>query len=212
MASVGDPVGTGLVKSLARPEGNITGVSNLSGDMSPKLLEMLLSMVPKLSRVAVLVNPDNPAQFTTLKSIQAAASRRNVKILPFETRSPQEVERAFSMMGRQNAQAVIVTREPFFAQQLLQISELAAKNRLPSIYGNPEYPKVGGLMGYGSNPFDDFRHAATYVDKILKGAKPRDLPVDQPTKFELIINRKTAKALGLTIPQDLLLRADKVIE
>jgi putative ABC transport system substrate-binding protein len=212
MANVGDAVGSGFVKSLARPGGHVTGVSNIAPDLGAKLLEMLLSMVPKLSRVAVLVNPDNSNSTAFLKSVEAAARRSNVKILPLETRSPQEVEHAFSMMGRQDAQAVIVARDPFLTQQRVQISELAAKNRLPSICGNPEYVKVGGLLGYGANTFDQFRRAATYVDKILKGAKPGDLPVEQPMKFELIINRKTAKALGLTIPQSLLISADKVIE
>ena len=212
MGSIGDPVGSGFIKSLARPGGNITGLSNIAGDLSPKHLEMLLSFVPKLSRVAVLVNPTNSSHSTILKGIQAAASRVGVNILPLEAGNPQEIENAFSMMAQQNAGAVIVALDAFFLQQGRQIAELASKNRLPSVSGSREYAEAGGLISYGQNIADHFRRAATYVDKILKGAKPADLPVEQPTKFELLINRKTAKALGLTIPQSLLISADKVIE
>jgi putative ABC transport system substrate-binding protein len=212
MATVSDPVGSGFVKSLAHPGGNITGLSNTAADISPKHLEMLLSMVPKLSRVAVLLNPTNSAHATISKIVQAAAHRASVKILSVEARSPQEIENAFFMMSRENAEAVIVAADSFFTQQRRQIAELAAKNRLPTISEYREYAEAGGLMSYGSNRPEQFRRAATYVDKILKGAKAADLPVEQPTKFELIINRKTAKALGLTIPQSLLISADKVIE
>jgi ABC-type uncharacterized transport system substrate-binding protein len=212
MATAPDPVGSGFVKTLARPGGNITGLSNLSAEVSPKHLEMLLSMVPKLSRVAVLVNPANPAHAMVLKSVQSAAQRTSAKILPVEARTAPEIEKAFSAMAREKAGAVIVARDGFFIQQVRQIAELAAKNRLPSISGYRNYAEAGGLMSYGQNPAESFRRAATYVDKILKGAKPGDLPVEQPTKFELLINRKTAKALGLTIPQSLLISADRVIE
>ena len=211
MGTIGDPVGAGFVKSLARPGGNITGLTNISGDISAKHLEMLLSMVPKLSRVVVLVNPENPSNTMALRNVQAAALRTGVTILSFEARAPQEIENAFSQMPRQKAGALIVTRDAFFNQQVRQIAELAAKNRLPTICGIREYVEAGGLMSYGQDQADSNRRAATYVDKIFKGAKPSDLPVEPPTTFELFINRKTAKALGLTIPQSLLISADKVI-
>lgn len=212
MVNAADPVGSGFVASLAHPGGNITGLTNVLVDLSPKHLEMLLSMVPKLVRVAVLVNPANPAQATMLKNVLAAAQRTTVKILPVEARTPQDIENAFSTMARENAGAVIVLNNPFFAQQQRQIVGLATKNRLPSIYGIRGYVEIGGLMSYGVDTFNQFRRAATYVDKILKGAKPGNLPVEQPMKLELVINRKTAKALGLAIPQSLLVMADKVIE
>ena len=210
--SAGDPVGAGLVKSLARPGGNITGLSNLNVDIGPKRLEMLLAIVPKLSRVAVLVHPDNPNHTTLLQNIQAAGQTRGVTILRAEARTPQEIDNAFSLIRQQNAGALLVSLDPLFQQQKSQIAELTAKHRLPSMTADRIYAEAGCLMSYGSSIADLFRRAATYVDKIFKGAKPADLPVEQPTKFELIINRKTAKALGLTIPQSLLIMADKVIE
>ena len=212
LSNTGDPVGAGLVKSLARPAGNITGVANLSGDIIAKDLEMMLSMVPKLLRVAVLLNPGNSNNKVALKNIQAAAQRTNVNILPAEARTAPEIESAFSAMARDKAGAVIVMNDTFFTQQRRQIAELATKNRLPSIAAVREYAEAGGLMSYGSNISDNWRRIANYVDKIFKGAKPAELPVEQPTKFELFINGKTAKALGLTIPQALLISADKVIE
>jgi ABC-type uncharacterized transport system substrate-binding protein len=212
MGTSGDPVGTGFVKSLAHPGGNITGISNTTADISAKHLEMLLSMVPKLSRVAVLMNPANASNSTILKSIQTAAQTVGVKVAPLEARTPQEIGNAFTVMTQQHAGAVIVEIDSFFVQQRNQIAELAAKHRLPSIAPFREYAEAGALMSYGQNVADNFLRAATYVDKILKGAKPGDLPVEQSTKFELFINRKTAKALGLTIPQSLLISADVVIE
>jgi putative ABC transport system substrate-binding protein len=212
MASVGDPVGSGFVKNLAQPGGNITGLSNLTGDLGPKHLEFLLILLPKLSRVAVLMNPANSTGATILKSIQAAARRIGVAVLPVEAGNPQEIGSAFSLMTREKAGALIVAPDALFAQQDRQIAELAAKHRLPSIDGLREAAEAGILMSYGQNRAENFTRAAVYVDKIFKGTKPADLPVEQPTKIELIINLKTAKALGLTIPQDLLLRADKVIE
>jgi ABC-type uncharacterized transport system substrate-binding protein len=207
-----DPVAAGFVKSLAHPGGNITGISNLSGEVSPKHLEMLLTMVPRLARVAVLVNPANPAHASMLKAVQAAAQKATVKILPVEARTPQEIETAFSVMTKENAGAIIVGLDPFFNQQRRQFVELAAKNRLPSIATFREYVEAGGLMSYGRSGTDQYRHVAVLVDKILKGAKPGDLPVEQSTKLELVINRKTAKTLGLKIPNSLLISADKVIE
>jgi putative ABC transport system substrate-binding protein len=212
MAIVNDPVGSGFVKSLARPGGNITGLSNITEEIGPKHLEMLIGMVPKLSRVAVLLNRTNSAHTTALKNVQAAAQRTGVKILPVEARSPQEIENAFSAMARQNTGAIIVVNDSAFVQQRRQIAELARKHRLPSISASRQYAEAGGLLSYGPNGAELLRRAATYVDKILKGAKPSDLPVEQPTKFELFINRKTAKTLGLTIPQSLLISADEVIE
>ena len=212
MASVGDPVGQGLVKSLARPGGNTTGLSNLNLEIGPKRLEMLLRMVPKLSRVAVLVNPDNGSGAVLLSHIQAAAPKLRVTVLPLEARSMLEIERAFVTMIRQKAGAVIVAQDQFLIQQRRQVAELAAKHRLPSISGYRDYTIAGGLMSYGQNLGDNYRRAATFVDKIFKGAKPSDLPVEQPITVELFINRKTAKALGLAIPQSLLISADKVIE
>ena len=212
MASTFDPVGNGLVKSLARPGGNITGLSSLGGEIGGKHLEMLLSVAPKLSRVAVLLNPSNPSNPLILKSIQSAALKTSANILPLEARTAPEIENAFSAMTEGKAGAVIVARDGLFIGQARQIAELALKNRLPSISEQAEPAKAGGLMSYGVNRGEQFRRAATYVDKIFRGAKPADLPVEQPTKFELVINLKTAKALGLTIPQTLLLRADEVIQ
>ncbi len=212
MGTASDPVGSGFIKSLARPGGNITGLTYIPGEVSPKQLEMLLTMVPRLSRVAVLVDSRDSSHAEILKSVQAAAQMTRAKILPVEARTPQEIERAFSAMVREKAGAVLVVSGGLFNQQARQIAELAVKKQLPSISTRGEYAEVGGLMSYGTNFREGFRRAATYVDKILKGAKPGDLPVEQPTKFELIINGKTAKALGLKIPQSLLISADKVIE
>ena len=212
MANVGDPVSQGFVKSLAHPGGNITGLSTMIGDLILKHLEMLRSMVPKLSRVAVLVNPSNSTVAVALRNIQAAVQGTDATILVFEARTPQEIDSAFSEMHRKNAGAVIVLQDAVFLQQNRQITELAMKHRLPSISGSRQYVEAGGLMGYGTNLADGYHRAATYVDKIFKGAKPGDLPVEQPTKFELFINGKTAKALGLKIPQSLLITAEKIIE
>jgi putative ABC transport system substrate-binding protein len=212
MVSVSDPVGIGLVKSLARPGGNITGLSDLLGDISSKHLELLLGMVPKLTRVAVMVNPVNGSNATILKNIQVAAQRTAVKILPVEIERSQNIEKAFSLMINDKVGAVIVASDGLFFQQASQIAKLAAKNRLPTISWVREYVEAGGLMSYGANITDLYWRSATYVDKIFKGAEPGDLPVEQPTKFELVINGKTAKALGLNIPQSLLVMTDKVIE
>jgi putative ABC transport system substrate-binding protein len=212
MATSADPIGSGFVKSLARPGGNITGFSHISGDIGTKQLGLLLGVAPKLSRVAVLVNPTNPSLSTFLKTIQSAAQGSSVKVLPVEARTAQEIENAFRVMTQAKAEAVIVATDPLFVQHYRKIADLAAKNRFPSSSFIREYVEVGGLMSYGPNLSEQFRRAATYVDKIFKGAKPGDLPVEQITTFELFINGRTAKALGLTIPQSLLLRADRVIE
>ena len=212
MGNTGDPIGSGFVRSLARPAGNITGLSSMSGDVHLKQLEMLLSMVPKLSTVAVLVNPSNTALIKNLERVQAEGQKRGVKVLRADARTPQEIDNAFSLIRRQNAGALLVLNDAFFTQQKNQISELTAKHRLPTIFLTRSSVEAGGLMSYGPNLADQYRRTATYVDKIFKGAKPGDLPVEQPTIFELIINGKTAKALGLKIPQSLLISADKVIE
>ena len=212
IVNIGDPVGSGLVTTLARPGGNITGLSNLVADMNSKRLEMLLAMMPKLSSVAYLFNPANPQNVVTFKNTQTDGQKRGLTILPAEARTPQEIDNAFSVMHQQKAGALMVVLDGFLQQQSSQIVELTAKHRLPSMTSDSIYAEAGCLMSYGTNLIEHFRYAATYVDKILKGAKPVDLPVEQPTKFELFINGKTAKALGLTIPQSLLVMADKVIE
>jgi len=212
MTPITDPVAAGFVKSLARPGGNITGLANLSEVIFSKHLEVLRSIVPKLSRVAVLVNPTNPNHTTILKTLQAAAQKVSVNILPLESRNPKEIDVAFTTMAKEKAGAVIVAADAVFEQQQSHVVGLTAKYRMPSISLRKEFAEAGGLMSYGQNQAEGFQHVATYVDKILKGAKPADLPVEQPTKFELVINGKTAKALGLTIPQSLLISADKVIE
>ena len=210
--AVSDPVGSGFVASLARPGGNITGQSNMNVDVSLKLVELLKAMVPALSRVAVLMNPSNSTHSGILKDVQTAAKRFGVKTVPIGARNPGEIELGFATMAREHAGAAIVTADVLFLGQRRQIAVLAIKNRLPTMFPFSEGVEAGNLMSYGQNLAEFYRHAATYVDKILKGAKPADLPVEQATRFELAINRKTARAIGLTIPQSILLRADRVIE
>jgi ABC-type uncharacterized transport system substrate-binding protein len=212
MATSGDPIGSGFVKSLARPGGNITGLSNLTSDIGAKQLELLLGMVPRLSSVAVLVNPVNPSLATFLKNVQSAAYAVGVNVLPVEARTAQEIAYAFSTITQEKARALIVAVDALFIQQYRKIAELATKNRLPSVSQLREYAQAGGLMSYGPNLAEQFRRAAAYVDKIFKGAKPGDLPVEQSAIFEFLVNRTTAKALGLAIPQSVLLRADRVVE
>jgi putative ABC transport system substrate-binding protein len=211
--STGDPVGSGFVASLARPGGNITGLSNTNLDVSAKLLELLMAMAPKLSRVAVLGNPGSSTHSAILKSVQdAALSRAGVRVLSVEVRTREEIERGFVGMTQNRADGVMVAADAFLNEQSQHIAPLALKHRLPSISQPRVYAEAGGLMSYGPNTADSYRHAATYVDKILKGAKPADLPVEQPTKFELVVNLKTAKALGLKIPESIRIRADEVIQ
>jgi putative ABC transport system substrate-binding protein len=210
LTPAGDPVGSGFVKSLARPGGNITGLSVMSGDTGAKLLDLLRSVVPKLSRVAMLTPATTSSPIS--KGVQARAQKAGIKTLVVEASTPQEIENAFSMMVRKKADAVIVGSPTIFAQQRRQIAELATKYRIPSMFGDRVYVEAGGLMSYGQNITEYYLRSATYVDKILKGAKPGDLPVEQPVTLELVVNLKTAKALGLTIPQTILLRADEVIE
>jgi putative ABC transport system substrate-binding protein len=212
MGTTGDPVGSGFIKSLARPGGNITGLSDLVGDLGSKYLEMLLGAVPRLPHVAILTNPGNSSHAAILTSVQAGARSAGARVLHVAARSPQEIEKAFSTMVQQDARAAIVTADPLFNQQHRQIAALAAKHRLPTVSGYRQYVYAGGLMNYGPDFADNFRRAAVYVDKIFKGAKPSDLPVEQSTRFELALNLKTARALGLTMPQSMLLRADEVIQ
>ena len=212
MMGVADPVGTGLVKSLARPGASSTGLSNMSVDLGPKLLEMLRGMAPKVSRVAFLANPSNAASSLLLKNVQAAAHKIGVKIHPVEASTPQEIASGFAVMASQKAEGLIVSLDPLLQQRKNQIAELAAKQRLPSIGAYGVYVEAGGLMSYGIDIREHIRRAATYVDKIFKGANPGDLPVEQPTTFELFINLKTAKALGIKVPQSILIQATKVIE
>jgi putative ABC transport system substrate-binding protein len=212
MASAGDPVASGLVESLARPGGNITGLSQIAAELAGKRLELLKEMVPELSRVAVLWNPQSPASTLSWKEIQLPARQLGVQLHSLEARSPNDFDKAFQDATRARAGALAVMPNPVFADNLGRIADLAAKSRLPSIFHLREFADSGGLVAYGPDRSDMFRRAATYVDKILKGAKPADLPVEQPTKFELVINLKTAKALGITIPPSILARADEVIE
>ena len=212
MAVVVDPVATGLVASLARPGGNITGLSIMTPELVGKQLEMLKEVVPKASRVAVLWNPANSGNAPQLRAADVAARTLGVRLQPLEARGPREIDSAFAAMAKEGASAVLVLVDAVFIDQRTRIADLAATRRLPAVYGLPEYVEAGGLMSYGPSYLYNYRRAAVYVDKILKGAKPADLPVEQPTQFELIFNLKTAKALGLTIPHSLLLRADRVIQ
>jgi putative ABC transport system substrate-binding protein len=207
-----DPVASGLVASLARPGGNTTGLSNMASDTGPKRLQLLVTLVPKMSRVAILLNPSNPASRAELKNIEEANKHLGLKLLVLEVKTPEEIGQAFATMVKQRAEGLVITSESLFSQQRVQIAELAVKYRLPSIAFRVEFSEAGVLMNYGPSATASYRHAATYVDKILKGAKPGDLPIEQAIKFDLVINRKTAKALGLTIPQSLLMNADRVIE
>jgi len=211
-AVTGDPVAEGLVASIARPGGNITGLASIASETVGKQLELLKEVVPKVSRVAVLQNPSNHGHPFVLRQAEGAARALGVQLHIVQARTPPEIEAAFAAMRSQRAGGVLILRDQLFLTQRTQIAALAAKSRLPAVYGNREYAEAGGLMAYGASTPHMYRRAATYVDKILKGAKPADLPVEQPMRFELVINLKTAKALGLTIPQSILIRADEVIQ
>jgi putative ABC transport system substrate-binding protein len=212
MSVVNDPVGSGLVATLARPGGNVTGLTIISSDLAGKQLQLLKEVAPKLARVALLTNPENPASARFLREAEAAARALGLRLHTLEARNSQEIDSAFAAMTGDRAGALLILPDGVFLGQRIQIPELAATTRLPSIYGTPEYAEAGGLMGYGASRLDQMRRAATFVDKILKGAKPADLPVEQPAKFELVINRRTAKAIGLTIAPSLLQRADHIID
>jgi putative ABC transport system substrate-binding protein len=208
--SVGDPVASGFVTSLGRPGGNATGLSTLAPELVGKCLELLKQAVPRISRISVL--RDERTGKILLKEAEVAARALGVQLQVVEARQPAEFDRAFSDMTRARAGALAVLPTPMFFSERRRLVDLAAKNRLPAVFPYREFVEAGGLMAYGPDLADLSRRAATYVDKILKGAKPADLPVEQPTKFELVINLKTAKALGLTIPPSLLGRADEVIQ
>jgi len=213
MVGVGDPVRAGLVASLARPGGNITGLSTLAGtEISSKHLELLKEVMPNLGHVAVLSNPTFSTSALLLNALQTSAPALGLSLQIVEARQPDELEPAVAAAVTQHAMALVVILDPMFLAQREQLAELVAKYRLPAIYGIEEHVTAGGLMAYAASRPEIFRRAATFVDKILKGAKPADLPVEQPTKFLLIINLKTAKALGLAIPDKLLAVADEVIE
>jgi len=211
MAGVTDPVGVGFVSSLARPGGNITGLTHLSPDLSGKRLELLKEVVPRLQRVAILWNPNQPGQTAAFKETQVAAQALKVTLISKEARNREDLERTLSGMAKDLPQALFELPDPltFFNRQL--ITECAAERKLPAMYSFREYVDVGGLMSYGTSFPELFRRAATYVDKILKGTKPADLPVEQPMKFEFVINLKAAKQIGLAIPPNVLARADRVI-
>ena len=213
MVLVADPVGTGIVPSLARPGGNITGVTTIVAELAGKRLEILKEIVPTASRIAVLVNPDNPAARPQMQSAEAAARRLGVELRPvLEVRSAGDLERAFGAAVRARAHGALRMIDPLQSMLRKEMASLAAKHRLPVMYPSRQDVEAGGLVAYGTNLPEQFRQAATFVDKLLRGTKPADLPVEQPTRFELVINMKTAKALGLTIPQSVLVRADEVIK
>jgi ABC-type uncharacterized transport system substrate-binding protein len=209
MANIGDPVGTGLVASLARPGGNVTGISFQGTELAGKQLDLLKEACPWLSRVVVLSNPANASHALRVKEAEIAAEKLHLQLEVLEARGASEIEIAFAAIARKRAEAILVLADPIFRKEATRLAYLA---RVPAMYGLRENVAVGGLMSYGASFTELFRQAADYVDKILRGAKPAELPVEQPTKFELVINLKTAKALGITIPQSLLLRADEVIQ
>jgi putative tryptophan/tyrosine transport system substrate-binding protein len=207
-----NPVETGFIASLARPGGNITGMTEMASELSGKRLELLKATVPGLSRVAVFWNPPNPAYGPVLRELEAAASRLEVKLQRVEVRVPEDFEGAFKAAIRQRAGALFVPGDPLVTNRPKVIADLALKYRLPTITDFRELPGAGGLLSFGPDLVDSYRRAAAHVDKILKGANAADLPMEQPTKFDLVVNQKTARALGLTIPQSVLLQATQVIE
>ena len=209
---VADPVGSGIVASLARPGGNITGLSTLAAGLAGKRVELLKEILPQLSRVAILLNPATPAATQALRETQAIAATWGIQLQPLEVRTPEDFESSFAVASQEHTDALITMTDPFTIVHRARIVELAAKSRLPAIYGMRDFVEAGGLISYGANYNEPSRRAAAYVDKILKGAKPADLPVEQPMKFELVINLKTAQELGLTIPPSLLFQATEVIK
>ena len=207
-----DPVEAGLVESLARPGGNVTGLALLTGELGGKRMELLKEAVPKLARVAFLYDPTAPGSVREVKEVPVAARALGLTIQSWEVRAADDFDRAFAAMGKQRLDGLYVPGGRLFSDNQKRIIGFALKSRLPSVYGRKEAVDAGGLMSYGADIADSYRRVAYYVDKILKGAKPTDLPVEQPTKFELVINLKTAKQIGLTIPPNVLARADKVIK
>jgi putative ABC transport system substrate-binding protein len=212
MGTGADPVGFGLVKSLAHPGGNITGIANFAEQLASKQLDIMRELLPRLSTVGVLVNVTNPLHVPQWRETRAAADKAGIASVPFEIHAAEQLEAAFASFAKEKVDALLVPPDIGFVTNHLRIAELAASKRLPAIYFNRWQVKNGGLMAYGPDLLEGYRRAATYVDRILKGAKPADLPIEQPTKFALVINLKTAKTLGLEISPQLLARADEVIE
>jgi putative tryptophan/tyrosine transport system substrate-binding protein len=212
MATGADPVGFGLVDSLSHPGGNVTGLANFAETLAPKQIDLLREMVPYVARFGLLVNVTNPLHVPQLRETKIAAEAAGIILVPVEVSGPDKLEAAFDTLQRERVEALLVSPDVSFYSRRRQIAELAATTRLPAIYGYRHHVEEGGLMSYGPDIPDQYRRAAIYVDKILKGARPADLPVEQPTKFELVINLKTAKALGVQIPDRLLAVADEVIE
>jgi putative ABC transport system substrate-binding protein len=208
---VTNPVEQGMVASFARPGGNVTGITNQNADFAPKSLELLKQMLPSAKRIAILSNPTNPSLALVIDEVRTTASRLGLEVTTAHASAPEEFERAFRGISKTHPAAVLVLQDPMMTTASAQLATLAAKHRLPIAGGNIALPEHGGLMSYGPNLIDLVRRAAILVDKILKGAKPSDLPVEQPTKFELVINLGTAKALSLKIPQSVLVRADQVV-
>ncbi len=211
MATVADPVGSGLVTSLAHPGGNVTGLSMMIPDLSAKRLQLLKEAVPHATRVAVLWNPATPCNTKIVEDLKAAAPSLSIELSFASVPTPEEFGPAFSAASRAHPQALYPIDSPLFFKHRLTLVKLASKGQLPAIYGEREYVDEGGLMSYGTSRTDLLRRSAGYVDKILKGAKPGDLPIEQPAKFELVVNLKTARTLGITIPESILLRADEAI-
>ena len=212
IVAVGEPVKVGLVTNLARPDGNITGLSLLTTDLSGKRLELLREFVPKLARVGVLKNPDNAVSAVFLEETQVAARKLGIELRASDARNPEQIDRAFEAATARRDDAMIVFDDPAVWSHRTRVVEHAARRKIPLMYGLRDFVDAGGLVSYGPDRPDQYRRTAIFVDKILKGAKPADLPVERPTKFELIFNQKTAKALGLEVPTSLLLRADEIIE
>lgn len=212
VALMTDPVGEGIAASLARPGGNITGMTTGNDDTAQKLVELLLVAAPKLKRFAVISNASVSTHPNLVQRVQAAAKRAGKQVVPIGVRTPQDIERGFATIARERADAVIILADSFLLSQRAQLAALALKHRLPSIYPQRQYAEAGGLLSYGADFNDNFRRAGIFVDKILKGAKPGDIPFEQPTRYFLVINRKTADALGVKLSGELLTRADKVIE
>ena len=211
MVNTGDAVGTGLIASLARPGGNVTGVTILSPQLIAKRLELVKEMLPRTRTVAAILNPANPAQKLSYEAMESTARFLGIDLYKFEVRGPKEFEATFSVMAKRNVDALVAPQDAMMDTHAQEIADFTAKMRIPSA-GNKIFADAGGLIGYGVDAVETFRRAATYVDKIIKGAKPAELPVEQASKFFLILNLKTAKALGITIPQSLLVRSDELIQ
>ena len=207
-----DPVKEGLARSLARPGGNITGLATSNAELSRKYLEVLSDTMPSLSRIHVVLTTSNPTHTDQLGNVRAAARKAGIRVKAFDVATSRDINAAFADIARFRPNAVIILGDGLFVQHAQQFAEFALKHKLPTMFSASEFPEAGGLMSYGPDIRDNFRRAASYVDRILKGAKPADLPIEQPSKFELVFNLKTAKALGVQIPKAMLFRADRVIE